>query len=33
VRAVQYNAPESLELVELEEPHAGPGQVVVEVAT
>lgn len=33
MRAVQYNAPESLELVELEEPHAEPGQVVVEVAT
>jgi 2-desacetyl-2-hydroxyethyl bacteriochlorophyllide A dehydrogenase len=33
VRAVQYNAPESLELVELEEPHAEAGQVVVEVAT
>jgi 2-desacetyl-2-hydroxyethyl bacteriochlorophyllide A dehydrogenase len=33
MRAVQYNAPGSLELVELEEPHAGDGQVVVEVAT
>ena len=33
MRAVRYNAPESLELVELEEPHAADGQVVVEVAT
>lgn len=33
MRAIQYNAPESLELVELEEPHAEDGQVVVEVAT
>ena len=33
MRAVQYNAPESLELVELEDPHAEEGQVVVEVAT
>ena len=33
MRAVQYNAPESLSLVELDEPHAGDGQVVVEVAT
>jgi 2-desacetyl-2-hydroxyethyl bacteriochlorophyllide A dehydrogenase len=32
MRAVQYNAPETLELVELETPHAGEGQVVVEVA-
>lgn len=33
MRAVQYNAPESLELVDIEEPRAGDGQVVVEVAT
>lgn len=33
MRAVQFNAPESLELVELEEPHAEDGQVVVQVAT
>jgi 2-desacetyl-2-hydroxyethyl bacteriochlorophyllide A dehydrogenase len=33
MRAVQYNAPESLELVELDEPHASDGQIVVEVAT
>jgi 2-desacetyl-2-hydroxyethyl bacteriochlorophyllide A dehydrogenase len=32
MKALQYNAPESLELVELEEPHAEDGQVVVEVA-
>ncbi len=33
MRAVRYNAPEALELVELDEPHAEDGQVVVEVAT
>jgi 2-desacetyl-2-hydroxyethyl bacteriochlorophyllide A dehydrogenase len=33
VRAVQYNGPESLELVELDDPHADEGQVVVAVAT
>jgi 2-desacetyl-2-hydroxyethyl bacteriochlorophyllide A dehydrogenase len=33
MRAVQWNAPESLEFVDLAEPHADDGQVVVEVAT
>jgi 2-desacetyl-2-hydroxyethyl bacteriochlorophyllide A dehydrogenase len=32
MRAVRYNAPESLEVVELPDPHAGDGEVVVEVA-
>jgi 2-desacetyl-2-hydroxyethyl bacteriochlorophyllide A dehydrogenase len=32
MRAVQWNAPEQLELVDLEAPVAGEGQVVVEVA-
>jgi (R,R)-butanediol dehydrogenase/meso-butanediol dehydrogenase/diacetyl reductase len=33
MRAVQWNAPEDLTLVELDEPHASDGQLVVEVAT
>lgn len=33
MRAVRYNAPEALELVDLETPHAQDGQAVVEVAT
>ena len=33
MRAVQWNAPEQLELVELEDPSAADGQAVVEVAT
>jgi 2-desacetyl-2-hydroxyethyl bacteriochlorophyllide A dehydrogenase len=33
MRAVQYNAPEQLELVELDDPHADEGGAVVEVAS
>jgi 2-desacetyl-2-hydroxyethyl bacteriochlorophyllide A dehydrogenase len=33
MRAVQWNAPEDLELVDLEQPHASEGQIVVAVAT
>src|SRR3954452_4604305 len=33
MRAVRYNAPESLELVELDSPQAADGQIVVEVAS
>jgi 2-desacetyl-2-hydroxyethyl bacteriochlorophyllide A dehydrogenase len=33
MRAVQYNAPESLELVELEDPHADEGGIVMAVAS
>jgi D-arabinose 1-dehydrogenase-like Zn-dependent alcohol dehydrogenase len=33
MRAVTWNGPESLELVELEEPYAQDGGIVLEVAT